>query len=1018
MAKKYKTGKPTGVTISRKGNKFTVRWKSGNSKGYGWQRISVRYWYKKKYRTLFTSGKISGSKRTYEFTLPYSKFHPNKGKPYTSTIAIYIWGKGKDYTKKKVKYIGRTSGKTKKKFSVSVPYSPSIKVSVSEDNKNVSNVSWTNDHFDSTNGRIAVDTEYQTLWIKNGASKPNWKDAKSSIVSKTGNRSYTEPTAGLANISYTRWVRIRNRGISSNGSWVTAKHVYAKPNIPTIIEHSAEVINGGIRTSISWSVSKSDNFPIDTSWIEYVVATPVTNLECPDDASWNSSQIYRSTPSPIEIATDKPIGEDSVMFSRVAVKHDENITYSNPVISKYGKLKAPVISKLETNIEDGVLTANITISHESAVLDSEVEILYKSKSDLTDKVVGTISRPLTTATISIPIGNTAEDYEFGARNARKGFTSSDIIWHGGLLPKPPTGVRAYPGNEKGTIIVEWNKEENSKVIGAQISWAESPSAWESNQEPEKYDVSNIYQGKWVLSGLETGKRWYIRLRTKANTEEGIYGPWSNVIEVDLSAMPVTPTLNLSASVIHIDDEFIATWGYISQDGTGQKSSEICEVMVEENGMKLVTDTEGKPIILATTESSQNAVLTVTKINEIYAANNMNDKIWTLGSTHNLVMRVQSMSGRMSDGWSNSKAITVMTPITATIESTSLIDKEDIGKTLTDMPLTVTVKGAGGGGRTSLVIKRAEDYFLRRPDESKYGGYKGEVAFIHNQTGEDAIEINQENLFQILDDGAKYELVATVEDEYGQIDNAKIDFVVAWTIQATKPTATVEYDKKQFIAKITPHLAENAESCKCDIYRLSVDKPELIIEDGTFETTYVDPYPSFNETGGYRVVTKTINGDFITAENDLAYIDTTDEDNCIKSQRMLIDFDGQQIELKYNIELGNTWKKDFERTTYLGGAVVGEWNLAVTRDLDISSEAIVVYNLDMSTVEKMRRLAVYSGICHIRTPDGSSFDCNIDVTENQGYNSDSASYRLKVLAIDEEELNGMTLKEWEEDNAVE
>lgn len=125
--------------------------------------------------------------------------------------------------------------------------------------------------------------------------------------------------------------------------------------------------------------------------------------------------------------------------------------------------------------------------------------------------------------------------------------------------------------------------------------------------------------------------------------------------------------------------------------------------------------------------------------------------------------------------------------------------------------------------------------------------------------------------------------------------------------------------------------------------------------------------------------------------------------------MVIDVDGDQIELPYNIELSNAWNKDFERTEYLGGAVQGDWNPAVTRDM--TARTVLLRGRDLDRQLQMRSLAGYAGAAHIRTPDGSSLACDIQVRENMDYKSKRLSYTLTVMAIDPEEPDGMTLEQW-------
>ena len=141
-------------------------------------------------------------------------------------------------------------------------------------------------------------------------------------------------------------------------------------------------------------------------------------------------------------------------------------------------------------------------------------------------------------------------------------------------------------------------------------------------------------------------------------------------------------------------------------------------------------------------------------------------------------RVTSGSGMMSE-WSDTAYVTVADPITCTITATSL-DTVTVTSTdeegdpvpytvdgLTEMPLTVTVTGAGDAGTTSVIIERASAYHVERPDESSYDGHEGETVFASTMTGEGTFTIDTDDLIGSLDDGAAYTIIATVQDSLGQ-----------------------------------------------------------------------------------------------------------------------------------------------------------------------------------------------------------------------------------------------------------
>ena len=120
-----------------------------------------------------------------------------------------------------------------------------------------------------------------------------------------------------------------------------------------------------------------------------------------------------------------------------------------------------------------------------------------------------------------------------------------------------------------------------------------------------------------------------------------------------------------------------------------------------------------------------------------------------------------------------------------------------------------------------------------------------------------------------------------------------------------------------------------------------------------------------------------------------------------------------IELAYNIDVDNSWKKDFTETKYLGGSVQGDWNPAVSRTAKVN--AVVVSSEDLTVIEAMRRLAVYPGICHVRTKEGSSYAADVQVSD--GYKQSEAhkiaSFSLEITRVDPEEPEGMTYAEWQE-----
>lgn len=278
-----------------------------------------------------------------------------------------------------------------------------------------------------------------------------------------------------------------------------------------------------------------------------------------------------------------------------------------------------------------------------------------------------------------------------------------------------------------------------------------------------------------------------------------------------------------------------------------------------------------------------------------------------------------------------------------------------------------------------------------------------------------IVINNDDLLGTFDDTADYKVTLLSYDDLDQTDYKELPFTVNWTHQAGIPSATAELDPEFNVMKITPTIdpEKYEEGDTVDIYRLSVDKPVLIVKGGTFGTTYVDPYPTIGPYGGHRIVTVTANGDFIAneSEDDMAWIDLDEEDGDIFNyDASIINYDGGTVDILYNVDLSSSWKKDFKETKYLGGHIQGDWNPAVSRTSSINS--VVARDLDQDTIVSLRRIADYPGICHVRTLDGSNYYADVQISESISHDTSFiGSYTFNITRVDNSDLDGVSLDEW-------
>ena len=638
-------------------------------------------------------------------------------------------------------------------------------------------------------------------------------------------------------------------------------------------------------------------------------------------------------------------------------------------------------------------------------------------------------------------------------------SSDGIDWSAGVIPMPPTLTVDRVDEDPTQALAQWNWRWD-QANAAELSWSSNGKAWQSTTEPSRYIVSGLYQPKWYVDGLSPGT-WYFRCRLlKQSGDTTSYGSYSATMDLDLATNPYRPVVQSDTYTVVAGDPFTLYWSFSSEDQSTPDSADITLCPLKDG----VPTPNDKPFRNVTAVRGK-----YDQVVSISTGKERDHAAFSVGSTTYLSVRTRSSTGKVSE-WSLPIGITIVQKLTASITSTSLVSKtiysysptsdtsivsgktyyvmtensytavsspvasglpnyyERTGRTVANTlstltpPLSVTVAGNGNAGTSSISITRVENYILTRPelktDELPYNGFEGETIAVKSRSGAGSISIGVEDLIGTLDDGEKYSIVATLTDSYGQTATSRpLIFEVHWDHQALMPSATVVPDADELITKITPRAPSGvATGDTVDIYRLSADAPELIVKGGKFGTTYVDPYPALGEFGGHRIVFRTSNGDFITENNQLAMVDYTDEDdNTINRFAIVIDFASEQIILPYDISVSNKWSKDFTEVKYLGGSIKGYWNPGVSRSSTISTRVAIQDDENgHDTITAMRRLANYAGICHVRTPDGSSYAANINVNEDreERWVNRIAKFSLDVTKVNPEGFEGMTLTEWE------
>ena len=928
--------KQTALSITKSGNVLTMTWKLADF--YDSQEA---YWSIEGQKVLTT---LDGDDTEVSYTIPVSDYFPATSKKLPSvTIGVrgIINGKPGPWVSSTYKFL--------------VPNKPVV-------TKGTLKFIWATDvSFVAGKGDPnVIDVEYQRVDSTTGTEKQvKWGiDASSSdFTDVTGNNASGD--VSFTETNKIEWFRCCARGLNGQSALVYAYHVNAAPYKATNITATIKSTN----VSVKWKALATAEHPIDYQYIQYCYATPTSEDSkkipvCPSTGvTWTtgpSNILPKATTQTFAISQLPPT--DKCLFIRICTVCESYTSISDPVFVMGGKLVAPTLSSVTSDPTTG--NTVVTFVNNSTVTLSKMAIITSK-----NKVLATIANGTSTATVHF-IPNNDEMIglmAFQGSSASKPNMRSDTVFStSGNVPLAPTNVAAVATERAGVAEISWDIPWTD-AIGAEISWADHDDAWMSTDVPKTFVVAQRAT-RWNVAELVSGVEDFFAVRLYDSA--GVYGPYSQMVSLSFASAPGKPTLTSSAVTIQPGEAFQLSWTYETTDTTDQDYA-----VIYDNGVELAR----------VENNSQRLSIT---------------PAWLYGSSHSLTVQTTSKSGYMS---SVSDPVVITVAARPTISPiASAITSGIVNGVLEELPIVMEVTGAGDGGQTTIKIERLKDYFVERPDGSVTDGYGGETIFAVSYSGEGELTINADDLVGAFDDGGEYRLIAIVQDSVGQKAESHLDFVVNWNHQAEAPTATVTVNATDLTAKLNATApASYASGDTVDIYRLSADKPELIVKGGDFGTDYIDPYPASN--GGYRFVDITANGDYTTATG-IAWVD---EDCDLVLKEAVIDFNGERLMVPYNLELASTWEKDFQETKYLNGHVVGDWNVSLSRSGSINT----LFLKNDPRIAIIRDLAAWNGICHVRTPDGSSYSANVQVSESASYTTKAVSYTFNITRVDPEGFEG-------------
>ena len=547
-------------------------------------------------------------------------------------------------------------------------------------------------------------------------------------------------------------------------------------------------------------------------------------------------------------------------------------------------------------------------------------------------------------------------------------------------------LSAEPSKDGKSIDVQlaWNADGSDDATGTEISWSTELDSWKSTKDPDRYEFTwsdgrypatgNIqYHDSALITikGLTEGKLYYVKARRYLDGDTVAYSEYSEYKSCITGEIP--------ESIVATCDRYIPAGQslpvYWTFSGNGMQARWQIECLVPNSD---------ENIILENGEGSNGFA-------QISAS-----KIKSHAVDDSLTIRVQASAGSkyIPSEW---RTVTIVEKPSLSIASASTLDAQPLAFTAVsnkpcDLIVIVSSEGASSQFPTGIRKQTVGDT-------------------VHSDVYQPAwIEDNDEFTTTVaipagMDfwNGVTYTLTVTAVDRDTGLKSETIEntISIAWAREAVDPfdyvtlTPIDETDdtgqhRKAVQIELTPPQDADATDVY-DIYRLSGSRAQLIGDGFPLAYTAIDEYAPFGGdlTLYYRIAIRTQDGD--VAYSDFEYN--------ADGGYLRFDWDGNILELPYDITITDGYKKSVDIRQHMDGSSDGYWNKNIERTGSLSTDVIRLEQA--AEIDLAKQLARYPGAVFVRTPDGSAYEADVQVSDMS-----VQSRNITSIAIDATEV-GLT-----------
>ena len=571
-------------------------------------------------------------------------------------------------------------------------------------------------------------------------------------------------------------------------------------------------------------------------------------------------------------------------------------------------------------------------------------------------------------------------------------------------------------------------------------------------------VNNITGPRYVLTGLGSGEKYFIRVR--ASNAQG-KSDWTEAVSIILGALPAAPTTWSSTTTAVVGEDMTLYWMHNSKDGSKETTAEI-QCIINNDPPTSVQ------VIKA-------------NISDDVSYYNLVTRTLTEGATIRWKVRTAGVTGEYGP-WSATRMINIYAPpaLAVTIRKDSAVGS--VINEVTKFPFYI-VAGSGPSSQTPIayhlsVIARDSYETVDNVGNVKMVSAGQEIMSKFYDINEHALIVKVTPGDIDLENNCRYYLQCTVTMDSGLTKEVKTEFKASFIETEYFPTAEILFNRNTLSTHIRPYCTEkhfdfykvstetkdstvlynrteikidplegtsvnNAVTTEGDLVFLGTNSGgqetyftvkestrEYLVEnvtlsvyrqdyDGRFVTIatdidnlnsiYVtDPHPPLNYAN-YRIVVtdKTTGG--------ISYVDIPPYEIGIKSVIIQwgekwenltvlgqdpveqVEWAGSMLKLPYNIDVSDSNTMDVSLVEYIGRAHPVSYygtQLGV-----VSTWNVAIPKYDTNTLYGLRLLAIYAGDVYVREPSGSGYWANISVSFSQKHREMTIPVTLDIKRVD-------------------